>query len=175
MCHFGTKSVRPSIAPSSEPQWGLTLKELFHPYFDHLTKRGRSARRKLSIPSTSHTPATRLETMEHHQYTYWQVWMHLPSVPANSLYCDCYLTGTWSGWSWTWLVSITSPLPLVTTNNRWASYNASRMTSHHLQKVCICWWSNNHACQWRLASSGRSAQQRHGNCRWTPPDLEAEY
>ena len=27
MCHVGTKSLRPSIAPSSEPQWGLTLTE----------------------------------------------------------------------------------------------------------------------------------------------------
>ena len=27
MCHAGTKSVRPSIAPSPEPQWGLTLIE----------------------------------------------------------------------------------------------------------------------------------------------------
>jgi len=33
MCHAGTKSARPSIAPSSEPQWGLTLIESLCPYF----------------------------------------------------------------------------------------------------------------------------------------------
>jgi len=29
--------------------------------------------------------------------------------------------------------------------------------NHHLQKVCICWRSSNHACWWRLAGSGRVA------------------
>jgi len=32
MCHAGTKSARPSIAPLSEPQWGLPLTDPPHPY-----------------------------------------------------------------------------------------------------------------------------------------------
>ena len=46
--------------------------------------------------------------------------------------------------------------------------------NHRLQKVCICWRTSNHACWWRLAGSGRGADQVHGNCRWIPPDLEAK-
>jgi len=58
MCHGGTKSARSSIAPSSEPQWGLTLIEPFRPYYlDY--NRSRSDGRKLSIPSTSRTLSTR--------------------------------------------------------------------------------------------------------------------
>ena len=34
--------------------------------------------------------------------------------------------------------------------------------NHHLQKVCICWRSSNHACWWRLAGSGRGTEQGHG-------------
>jgi len=33
MCHAGTKSARPSVTPSPEPLWGLTLIELHCPYF----------------------------------------------------------------------------------------------------------------------------------------------
>jgi len=33
MCYTGTKSVKPSICPSFEPQWGLTLIELLRPYY----------------------------------------------------------------------------------------------------------------------------------------------
>jgi len=36
-----------------------------------------------------------------------------------------------------------------------------------------CWRSSNHACWWRLADSGSSADQANGICRWIPPDLEA--
>jgi len=46
---------------------------------------------------------------------------------------------------------------------------------HRLQKVCIAEdLAIIHACWWRLSGSGRSAQQRHGNRKWTPPDLEAK-
>jgi len=54
MYHVATKSVRSSIAPSSELHWGLTLIELLRPYF---LGQNRSDGRKLSIPSPSHTPA----------------------------------------------------------------------------------------------------------------------
>ena len=47
MCHAGTKSARPSIAPSSEPQWGLTLIELLRPYYLGYNRRSRSDGRKL--------------------------------------------------------------------------------------------------------------------------------
>ena len=46
--------------------------------------------------------------------------------------------------------------------------------NHRLQKVCICWRPSNHSCYWRLAGSGRGAEQGHGNRRWIPPDLEAK-
>ena len=47
---------RPSIAPLSEPQWGLPLTDPPHPYFlDY--NRSRSDGRELSTPSTSRTPA----------------------------------------------------------------------------------------------------------------------
>jgi len=60
-CHVGTKSARPFIAPSSKPQWGLTLTEPPRCYFHDSTIRSRSDRKKLSIPSTSCTPAGRRE------------------------------------------------------------------------------------------------------------------
>ena len=59
MCHTGTKSARPSIALSPKPQWGPTLIELLCPYYLGCSRRSRSNRRKLLIPSTSHTLATR--------------------------------------------------------------------------------------------------------------------
>jgi len=58
-CHAGTKSARPSIAPSPEPQWGLTLIEPLRPYYLGSGRRSRSDGRKLSIPSTSRTLAAR--------------------------------------------------------------------------------------------------------------------
>jgi len=42
MCHAGTKSGRPSIAPSPEPQWGLTLTEPPLPYSLDYNRRSRS-------------------------------------------------------------------------------------------------------------------------------------
>jgi len=59
MCHAGTKSARPSNAPSSEPQWRLILTEPLRPYFLEYYRRSRGAGRKLSTPSTSHTLAAR--------------------------------------------------------------------------------------------------------------------
>jgi len=83
------------------------------------------------------------------------------------------------------------PWPSVTTNR--ACYDASRMPAlrdlfwhpfsststllncqYRLQKVCSHWRSSNHACWWRIPSSGGSVLQKHGNCRWIPPDLEAK-
>jgi len=59
VCHAATKSARPSIAPSSEPQWGLTLIELFCPYYLGSGRRSRGNGRKLSILLTSRTLAAR--------------------------------------------------------------------------------------------------------------------
>ena len=59
MCHAGTKGARPSIAPSPKPQWGLTLIESLRPHYIGSGRRSRSDGRKLSIPSTSRTPAVR--------------------------------------------------------------------------------------------------------------------
>ena len=52
MCHAGTKSARTSIAPLSEPQWGLPLTEPPHPYSLDYNRRSRSDRRKLSTGVT---------------------------------------------------------------------------------------------------------------------------
>ena len=52
MCHAETMSARPSIAPPSEPRWGLTLLERLRPYYLGSDRRCRSDGRKLSIPST---------------------------------------------------------------------------------------------------------------------------
>ena len=59
MCHAGTKSARPSIAPLSETQWGMPLTEPPRPYSLDYNRRCRSDGRKLSIPLTSRTPAAR--------------------------------------------------------------------------------------------------------------------
>jgi len=59
MCHVGINSVRPSIASSSESQWRLTFRESLRPYFHCSNSRGRNVGKKLSIPSTSRTPAAR--------------------------------------------------------------------------------------------------------------------
>ena len=55
MCHAGTKSAIPSIAPSPKTQWGLTLTKPLRPYYLGLGRSGST----LSNPSTSHTLATR--------------------------------------------------------------------------------------------------------------------
>jgi len=59
MCHAGTKSATPSIAPSSEPQWRLTLIEPLSPFYLGKKKRSRSDGRKLLFPSTSRTLSAR--------------------------------------------------------------------------------------------------------------------
>ena len=46
MCHAGTKSVRPSVAPLPEPQLGLTLMEPLRPYYPGSGRRSRSDGRK---------------------------------------------------------------------------------------------------------------------------------
>jgi len=79
MCHAGIKSARPSIASSSESQWELTLIELSCPYYLDMNRRSRSDGRKLSIPSTSRTLATK---HGEHRQTYWQVWTLLSPVPC---------------------------------------------------------------------------------------------
>jgi len=55
------KCARPSIAPSFDSQWGLTLIEPFCPYSLDYNRRSRSDGRKLSTPSTSRTPTVRRE------------------------------------------------------------------------------------------------------------------
>ena len=57
LCAMLRQSARPSIAPPSEPQWGLTVTEPPCPYYLDFNRRSRSDGRKLSIPSTSPTPA----------------------------------------------------------------------------------------------------------------------
>ena len=59
MCHARIKSARPSIAPLSEPHWGLLLTEPPRSYSLDYNKRSRGGGRKLSTPSTSRTPAAR--------------------------------------------------------------------------------------------------------------------
>jgi len=58
-CHAGTESARPSIAPLSEPQWGLPLTEPPRPYSLDYNRRSMSDGRKLWTPSISRTPAAR--------------------------------------------------------------------------------------------------------------------
>ena len=53
------KSARPSIAPLSEPQWGLPLTEPPRPYPLDYNRKSTSYGRKLSTPSTSRIPAAR--------------------------------------------------------------------------------------------------------------------
>jgi len=80
MCHTGTDSARPSITPSSEPQWGLTLIELLRPYYLGYNRRSRSDGKKLSIPSTSRTLAARRGAPSTNLLT-----SHLCPVSANSI------------------------------------------------------------------------------------------
>jgi len=46
MCHAGTKSARPSIAPLPEPQWGLIPIEPLRPYYLGSGRRSRDDGRK---------------------------------------------------------------------------------------------------------------------------------
>jgi len=114
----------------------------------------------------------------------------IAASPAS--YCDCYLTGTWSAWSWRWLAIAAS----TTGNQKRSSLRHLKNSipqgsvlaallfniyisdlpsaNHHLEKVCIQQRPRNHACWWRLAGSGRGAEQGHGNHRWIPSELEAE-
>jgi len=59
MCNAGTKSARPSIAPSSKPQWGLTVTEPLCPYYLDYNRRSRNDWRKLSTPPNSRTLVAR--------------------------------------------------------------------------------------------------------------------
>ena len=105
--------------------------------------------------------------------------------------CDCCLIDTWSARSWRWLAIAVSPLPPETTNG--AGCNALRTASHRdlswrpfsststsltcqtlSRDICTCWRPSNHACWWRLAGSGRGADQGHGKHRWIPPDMETK-
>jgi len=105
--------------------------------------------------------------------------------------CNCCLIGTWSKWSWRWLAVAASPLPPETAKKQVTTPQERRPTgicpgapyhqhlhlwpaNHRHQKVCICWRSSNHACWWRLACSGKGADQGHGNHGWKPPNLEAK-
>jgi len=61
MYHAGTRSSRPSIAPSPELQWWLTLIQPLRPYSFGSDRRSRSVGTKLLIPLTSRTLAARCE------------------------------------------------------------------------------------------------------------------
>jgi len=50
------------------------------------------------------------------------------TAASTASYSDCFLTGTWSAWSWSWLAIAGSPLPQIKTNG--AGYDALRMASH---------------------------------------------
>jgi len=63
MCHVGTKSARPFVAPSSDPQWGLTLTKLCCPYFCRSTRRGRMIGRSCRFYRFF---VLKLQGMEHH-------------------------------------------------------------------------------------------------------------
>ena len=105
-------------------------------------------------------------------------------TPAS--YCDCYLTGTQSAWSWGWLIIAASRLPPATTKG--AGYVASRTASHRdpswqpsfqhlhlwsanhrLQKLCIC---NELAIMYAVGDwqTVEGSQQRHDKRKWIPPD-----
>ena len=105
--------------------------------------------------------------------------------------CDCCLIDTWSTWSWRWLAIAALPYHWKWPKEQVTMPQERRPTgiypgaptvqhihlqpgSHQLQKVCICWRPSNHACWWRLAGSGRGAEQGHGNARWISPGLEAK-
>ena len=85
------------------------------------------------------------------------------------------------------------PILLLSSITNGAGYDASRTVSHRdlswrpfsstsTSPTCqppspessICWRPSNHACWWRLAGSGRGAEQGYGNARWKSTDLEAK-
>jgi len=53
MCHVGTKSTSPSIAPSSEPQWGLNLIEPLRPYYLDLHRSRSDGRNSIDFSHSS--------------------------------------------------------------------------------------------------------------------------
>jgi len=72
MCHAGTKSARPSIAPLSEPQWGLPLTDPPHPYsLDQWCARvifSCQSRARVTSPSSqSHLKFFRVELESSHK------------------------------------------------------------------------------------------------------------
>ena len=90
--------------------------------------------------------------------------------------CDFYQTDSWSAWSWSWLRTTASPLPLAAANGAGHSRTAPRRSwhpfcstsnlwpsKHRHHYVCIRRRPSHHACWWRLASSGRGTKRRHGN------------
>jgi len=56
MCHAGTKSARPSVAPLFEPQWGLTLIEPPRPYY---LGQKKQERREEAVNSTDFSHSSR--------------------------------------------------------------------------------------------------------------------
>ena len=78
MCHAGTKSARPSIAPLSEPQWGLPLTE---PPLPTLSTTTEEAGATGGIGQLHRLLALQPQGVENNQQTYWRVWMLLPRVP----------------------------------------------------------------------------------------------
>ena len=116
----------------------------------------------------------------------------LYGIVASPASCyNCYLIDTWSTWSWRWLAIAASPLRngkrirLRRLKNGVPQrfFLAPLLFNMHLylwpakcrlQKVSMhrYWRCSNHACWWRLADSGRGAEQGHGSCRWIPPGLE---
>ena len=92
-------------------------------------------------------------------------------VPAS--YCDCYLTGAWSPWPWSWLVTAASPLQLATTNG--AGYDAWRTVSHRdpswLPFSSTSPSNNAYDGDWQTVEG---VKQRHGSHRWIPPDMEVK-
>jgi len=79
MCHAGTKSVRPSIAPLSDPQWGLPLTEPPCPTLSTTTEEAGTMGESCQLHRLL---ALQLQGVENHQQTYWQVWTLHPPMPG---------------------------------------------------------------------------------------------
>jgi len=78
MCHAGTKSARPSIAPLSKPQWGLPLTEPLRPTLSTTTEEAVAMGGSCQL----HRLLTlQLQGVENNQQTYWQVGTLLSPVP----------------------------------------------------------------------------------------------
>ena len=94
MCHAGTKSARPSIAPSSELRCGLTLIERLRPFYTGLGRKSRSGGRKLSIPSNfSHSSRMAWRTVNKHSGRSGSSFHQCP-VSANSIATQLVKNGT---------------------------------------------------------------------------------